>query len=142
MDKDTTDEFIGQVINNFEIQDLIGKGGMGIVYRAYHPDLELYAAVKIMRPELAKQPGFYERFLQEARTAARLGHPNIVDVINFGTFHDSYYLMMDYIEGPSLRQLVKENRKGIPLWDAVQISWQIADVLVYAHDLDAAWLPF
>ncbi|MGB3717901.1 MAG: FHA domain-containing serine/threonine-protein kinase [Candidatus Promineifilaceae bacterium] len=136
MAKDTTDEFIGQVINNFEIQDLIGKGGMGIVYRAYHPDLELYAAVKIMRPKLAKQPGFYERFLQEARTAARLGHPNIVDVINFGTFHDSYYLMMDYIEGPSLRQLVKENKQGIPLWDAVQISWQIADVLVYAHAAD------
>jgi len=133
MAKDTTDELIGQVINNFEIQDLIGKGGMGIVYRAYHPDLELYAAVKIMRPELAQQPGFYERFLQEARTAARLAHPNIVDVTNFGTFQDSYYLMMDYIEGPSLRQLVKERRQGLPIWDAIQISWQIADVLVYAH---------
>jgi serine/threonine protein kinase len=136
MGNDTTDEFIGQVINNFEIQDLIGKGGMGIVYRAYHPDLELYSAVKIMRPKLAKQPGFYERFLQEARTAARLGHPNIVDVINFGTFQDSYYLMMDYVEGPSLRQLVKEHKQGLPLWDAVQISWQIADVLVYAHAAD------
>ena len=136
MDTDSTDEFIGQVINNFEIQDLIGKGGMGIVYRAYHPELELHSAVKIMRPELAKQPGFYERFLQEARTAARLGHPNIVDVINFGTFQDSYYLMMDYIDGPSLRQLVKKRKQGLPLWDAVQISWQIADVLVYAHAAD------
>lgn len=133
MAKDTTDELIGQVINNFEIQDLIGKGGMGIVYRAYHPDLELHAAVKIMRPELAQQPGFYERFLQEARTAARLGHPNIVDVINFGTFQDSYYLMMDYIEGPTLRQLVRERKQGLPIWDAIQICWQIADVLVYAH---------
>jgi serine/threonine protein kinase len=136
MANDSTDDFIGQVINNFEIQDLIGKGGMGIVYRAYHPDLELYSAVKIMKPDLAKQPGFYERFLQEARTAARLGHPNIVDVINFGTFQDSYYLMMDYVEGPSLRQLVQEDSKGLPLWDAVQISWQIADVLVYAHAAD------
>jgi serine/threonine protein kinase/pSer/pThr/pTyr-binding forkhead associated (FHA) protein len=136
MTTNETDELIGQVINNFVIQDLVGKGGMGIVYRAYHPDLELYSAVKIMRPELASQPGFYERFLQEARTAARLGHPNIVDVINFGTFQDSYYLMMDFIEGPSLRQLIKERKQGLPIWDAVQICWQIADVLVYAHAAD------
>ncbi|MFN2188278.1 MAG: serine/threonine protein kinase, partial [Candidatus Promineifilaceae bacterium] len=110
MTTNETDELIGQVINNFVIQDLVGKGGMGIVYRAYHPDLELYSAVKIMRPELASQPGFYERFLQEARTAARLGHPNIVDVINFGTFQDSYYLMMDYIDGPTLRDMLASDR--------------------------------
>jgi serine/threonine protein kinase len=124
---------IAQVIHNFEIQDVIGRGGMGLVYRAYHPDLQRYAAVKVMRPELANQAGFYERFLQEARTAARLEHPNIVDVLNFGRFEDSYYLMMDYIDGPSLRDLITENRDGLPLWDVVQIFWQIADVLVYSH---------
>ncbi|MCI0396599.1 MAG: FHA domain-containing protein [Chloroflexi bacterium] len=127
------EQLIGQVINNFEIQDVIGRGGMGLVYRAYHPDLQRYAAVKVMRPELANQPGFYERFLQEARTAARLEHPNIVDVINFGRFGDSFYLMMDYIDGPSLRQLIIEHRDGLPLWDAAQIFWQIADVLIYSH---------
>ncbi|MFZ0545639.1 MAG: FHA domain-containing serine/threonine-protein kinase [Candidatus Promineifilaceae bacterium] len=122
-----------RVIHNFEIQDVIGRGGMGLVYRAYHPDLQRYAAVKVMRPELANQPGFYERFLQEARTAARLEHPNIVDVLNFGRFEESYYLMMDYIDGPSLRDLITEHRDGLPLWDVVQIFWQIADVLVYSH---------
>ena len=129
----STDKLITQVIHNFEIQDVIGRGGMGLVYRAYHPDLQRYAAVKVMRPELANQPGFYERFLQEARTAARLEHPNIVDVLNFGKYDLSYYLMMDYIDGPSLRDLITENRDGLPLWDAVQIFWQIADVLVYSH---------
>jgi serine/threonine protein kinase len=129
-----TDRIVDQVIHNFEIQEVIGRGGMGLVYRAYHPDLQRYAAVKIMRPELASQPGFYERFLQEARTAARLEHPNIVDVLNFGRFEESYYLMMDYIDGPSLRDLISENRDGLPLWDVVQIFWQIADVLVYSHN--------
>lgn len=133
MDVLSAEKMENQVIHNFEIQDVIGRGGMGLVYRAYHPDLQRYAAVKIMRPELANQPGFYERFLQEARTAARLEHPNIVDVLNFGRFEDSYYLMMDYIDGPSLRDLVTENRDGLPLWDVVQIFWQIADVLVYSH---------
>jgi serine/threonine protein kinase len=129
-----SDKMANQVIHNFEIEEVIGRGGMGLVYRAYHPDLQRYAAVKIMRPELANQQGFYERFLQEARTAARLEHPNIVDVLNFGRFEDSYYLMMDYIDGPSLRDLITENRNGLPLWDVVQIFWQIADVLVYSHE--------
>jgi eukaryotic-like serine/threonine-protein kinase len=127
------DRLIGQVINNFEIQDVIGRGGMGIVYRAYHPDLQRYSAIKVMRPELANQKGFYERFLQEARTAARLEHPNIVNVINFGRFENSYYLMMDYIEGPSLRQLMIEKKGPLPMWDVAQVFWQIADVLVYSH---------
>ena len=124
------DKLIGKVINNFEIQEVLGRGGMGIVYRAYHPDLQLYSAVKIMRPDVANQPGFYERFLQEARTIARLQHPNIVDVINFGLFEESYYLMMDFIKGPNLRELLGEHKKGLPLWDAINICWQIADVLV------------
>jgi serine/threonine protein kinase/pSer/pThr/pTyr-binding forkhead associated (FHA) protein len=133
MNQTTNEKLVGAVIDNFEIQDVIGQGGMGIVYRAYHPALQLNAAVKIMRPELASQAGFYERFLQEARTVARLEHPNIVDVINFGRFEDSYYLMMDFIQGPSLRKLIQENKGGLPIWDAVQIGWQIADVLVYSH---------
>lgn len=137
MEKKTDDKLIGKIIDNFEIQDVIGQGGMGIVYRAYHPALELNAAVKVMKPELALQPGFYERFLQEARTVARLEHPNIVDVINFGRYkeqnYESFYLMMDYVQGPSMRQLLKENKEGLPIWDVVQIGWQIADVLVYSH---------
>ncbi len=133
MEEDQPDRLIGQVIDNFEIKKVIGKGGMGVVYRAYHPALQKSAALKVMRPQLASQSGFYERFLQEARTIARLEHPNIVDVINFGKFGESYYLMMDFIDGPSLRQIVREYSQGMPIWDAVHICWQIADVLVYSH---------
>jgi serine/threonine protein kinase len=126
-------DLIGQVINNFEIQKIIGQGGMGIVYRAYHPDLQRYSAVKVMRPELANQTGFFERFLQEARAAAQLDHPGIVDVINFGRFEESFYLMMDFVEGPNLRDLINENREGMPLWDIAQIFIQIAEALAFAH---------
>jgi serine/threonine protein kinase len=129
------DKLIGRVIDNFEIEYVIGRGGMGIVYRGYHPDLQKYVAVKVLRPELALQKGFFERFLQEARTIARLEHPNIVDVVNFGRFQDSYYLMMDHVEGPSLRLLIQEYEQGLPPADCVQIAWQIADVLVHSHAL-------
>jgi eukaryotic-like serine/threonine-protein kinase len=127
-------ELIGQVINNFQIKEIVGQGGMGIVYRAYHFDLQRYAAIKVMRPELANQPGFFERFLQEARAAAHLDHPGIVDVINFGRFENSFYLMMDFIEGPNLRELINKNREGMPVWDVVQIFIQIAEALAFAHD--------
>ncbi len=125
--------FIGKIVNNFEIQEMIGQGGMGIVFRAFHPELQSYAAIKIMRPELARQAGFYERFLQEARIAARLKHPNIANVFNFGTFEESFYLMMDCIEGPSMRQLLRDNKSGLPLYDVLQIFLQIADVLEFSH---------
>ena len=128
-----SEAFIGKVINNFQIQEVIGQGGMGIVLRAFHPELQSYAAIKIMRPELARQAGFYERFLQEARIAARLKHPNIANVFNFGAFEESYYLMMDYIEGPSMRQHLRENKTGMPLYDVLQIFIQIADVLEFSH---------
>ena len=127
------EELIGRVINNFELQAIIGRGSMGVVFRAYHQDLERYAAVKIMRMELVNQPDFYARFLQEARTASRLNHPNIVDVFNFGRVDNSYYLMMDYLEGPNLRQLIAENPNGLPLHDVTHIFTQIADVLAFAH---------
>lgn len=127
-------DLIGQVINNFQIQEIIGQGGMGIVFRAYHPDLQRYAAVKVMRPELANQAGFFERFLQEARAAAHLDHPGIVDVINFGRYEESFYLMMDFVEGPNLRDLINENREGMPLWDVAQIFIQIAEALAFAHE--------
>ncbi len=127
-------EVIGQVVNNFEIQDILGEGSMGIVYRAYHPDLQRYTAIKVLRPEMISIPDSFERFLQEARTAAQLQHENIVNVINFGEIEDSYYLMMEYVEGASMRELVEENRQGIAVADLAVIFTQIADVLEFAHD--------
>ncbi len=127
------EDSIGKKINNFEIEACIGEGSMGIVYRAFHPQLQRYAAIKLLKPELVNRADSFERFLQEARTASRLNHPNIVNVINFGEFGDSYYLMMDYVEGPTLRKLLTE-QGGLRLRDTAQIFTQIADVLSFAHE--------
>ena len=127
------DEFTGQIINNFELQEVVGRGGMGVVYRAWHAELERYAAVKIMRAEWVNQPDSYERFLQEARTAAKLAHPNIVKVINFGRVDHSYYIMMDFIEGVSLRQIITDHPEGWTVEQVIPVFMQIADVLAYAH---------
>ena len=127
-------QLIGEVINNFEIQEVIGEGSMGIVYRAYHPDLQRYTAIKLLRPEMIDIPDSFERFLQEARTAAQLQHKNIVNVINFGEIQESYYLMMEYVEGASMRELIEENPEGILIEDTAVIFSQIADVLSFAHE--------
>ena len=126
-------ELIGVTINNFEIQDKLGGGGMGIVYRARHPILELDAAIKVMRPELADQPGFYERFEREAQTIARLEHPGIVGVTNFGQHNGVTYLMMDFIDGPSLRALLRDSPFGLPLETAARLTQLMAEALAYAH---------
>ncbi|MCB0033057.1 MAG: serine/threonine protein kinase, partial [Anaerolineales bacterium] len=128
------DHLIGEVIDNYKLQKIIGRGGMGTVFRAYHSDLQKYAAVKVMNPQLVKQPDSYERFLQEARTAARLDHPNIVNVINFGRLAETYYIMMDYIEGMSLRELIDQNQGGLEVSDVAHIFSQIGHVLLFAHE--------
>lgn len=127
-------QLIGEVINNFVIQEVIGEGSMGIVYRAYHPDLQRYTAIKLLRPEMIDIPDSFERFLQEARTAAQLQHKHIVNVINFGELQESYYLMMEYVEGASMRELIEENPDGISIEDTAVIFSQITDVLSFAHE--------
>ena len=126
-------ELIGQTINNYELQEVVGEGSMGIVFRGYHAELQTYVAVKVLRPELVNFSDSFERFLQEARTAARLEHPNIVKVQNFGEIGDSYYLMMEYVEGPSLRELLNDYPEGLELTEVAQIFTQIASVLAVAH---------
>jgi serine/threonine protein kinase len=75
---------VGQTINRYRIVTLLGEGGMGSVYKAHDLTLQRDVAIKLMHPQYAHQPDFQERFLQEARTAARLDHPSIVQVHDFG----------------------------------------------------------
>src|SRR5258708_10412709 len=103
-----------------EIVELIGKGGMGAVYKARQPKLNRFVALKILAPERSADPKFAERFLREAQALARLSHPNIVTVHDFRqsstgvppapASHPLYYLLMEYADGASLRELLKERR--------------------------------
>src|SRR5690349_5781693 len=102
-----SDPVIGRQLGDYVIQGLLGRGGMARVYRGYDARLQRYAAVKVISSDLATadQEEYTERFRKEARSIARLHHPNIVGVYQFGEQPDLYYMAMVFIEGKDLRQI-------------------------------------
>ena len=114
------------------IEERIGEGGMGAVYRAVQTGLDRPVALKILHAEIAAQPGFAERFEREARTLARLRHPNIVGVHDFGRSGPWYYLALEHVDGVDLRQMLRARTVGAR--EALSLVMQICDALQYAHD--------
>src|SRR6185436_3958462 len=113
-----------------EVIELIGKGGMGAVYKARQPGLDRFVALKILPPHAAAgTQGFAERFNREARALARLNHPRIVTVHDFGVAGDLHYLVMEYVDGPNLRQ-VERNARLTPE-QALQLVPQICEALQF-----------
>src|SRR4051812_33832081 len=115
-----------------EILSLIGKGGMGAVYKARQPALDRFVALKILPPQIASGPGFADRFNREARALARLSHPNIVAVHEFGQASGLAYLVMEFVDGLNLRQLERSGK--LSPREALQIVPQICEALQFAHD--------
>lgn len=116
----------------FEIVEMLGKGGMGAVYKARQPNLDRYVALKILLPEVGKDPAFAERFIREARALAKLNHPSIVTVYEFGEVDGLYYFVMEYVDGANLRQTLAAG--GLTPPEALAIVPQICDALQFAHD--------
>ncbi len=116
----------------FEIVEMLGKGGMGAVYKARQPNLDRYVALKILLPEVGKDPAFAERFMREARALAKLNHPSIVAVYEFGEVDGLYYFVMEYVDGANLRQTLAAS--GLTPPEALAIVPQICDALQFAHD--------
>ncbi len=114
-----------------EVLELIGSGGMGAVYRARQLHLDRIVALKILPAELAETATFSERFTREARAMARLTHPRIVTVFDFGEADGMPYLVMEYIDGVSLRQALAA--REITPQDALAVVPQVCDALQYAH---------
>jgi serine/threonine protein kinase len=111
--------------------DLLGRGGMGEVWRARQLSLEREVAVKILSPELAEEPAFIRRFDIEAAALSALSHPNVVAIIDRGTFKGTFYFVMEYARGKSLREKLVKGRLGIE--EALQITEQLLSALAYAH---------
>lgn len=124
-------QLIGQ-FPNLEIKRLIGHGGMGAVYEARQASLDRIVALKILAPRLSQNQAFTDRFLREAKTLAKLAHPNIVMVFEFGQCGDIYYLLMEYVHGVNLRQAMQQGQ--LKSAEALAIVPQICDALQYAHD--------
>lgn len=122
----------GRTLGNYEILEEIGRGGMAQVYRAYQPSLNRNVAIKILPPQLALDRQFVDRFVREARAAASLRHPHIVIIHDVGEQDGLYYMVMEYLSGQTLRQLIK-NEGPLPPARATKITEQLATALDYAH---------
>ncbi len=118
---------------DLEILELIGQGGMGVVYKARQKRLDRLVALKILSPKVSRDPAFAQRFVREAKTLARLNHPHIVAVYDFGQSDDLFYLLMEYVEGVNLHQLMAEQKLSPK--EALAIVPQICEALQYAHDM-------
>jgi predicted Ser/Thr protein kinase len=125
-------EEVARLFPQLEIIALIGKGGMGAVYQARQPALDRIVALKILPPQTAGGPGFVERFNREARALARLNHPNIVAVYEFGQVNGLPFFIMEFVDGLNLRELERAGK--LSAREALQIVPQICDALQFAHD--------
>jgi serine/threonine-protein kinase len=126
------DPRLGTVIAGYRIEERIGRGGMGVVYRAEHINLQRRAAIKIIAPDLADSIGFRERFTREARIAAALQHPNIVTVYDAGEVDGTLYLAMQYIKGEDLAAVLMREGRLRP-YRAIDVCRQVASALDAAH---------
>ena len=127
-----TVEEIARLFPQLEILGFLGKGGMGAVYKARQPILDRFIALKILPPTMANDPGFVERFNREARALARLNHPNIVTVYDFGQTGGMPYLMMELVDGINLREMEQAGR--LTPEQALAIVPQICEALQFAHN--------
>lgn len=138
-------DFVAQYFPQMEIVEVLGQGGMGTVFKAKQTKLDRLVAVKIIRPETANDPAFAERFMREAKTLARLNHPSIVGVHDFGEIDLTaasansgepvrgtlFYFIMEYVDGANLRQLMQSGQMSPEM--ALGVVQQVCDALQYAH---------
>jgi len=129
------DDHTGRVIGGCRIEAKLGEGGMGVVYKARHLALDIPVALKLLSPDVAHQAAdstWGDRFLREARAAAKLQHQNIVGVLNVGREGDLHFIVMQFVDGESLRERL--SRDGvIPVRESIAIIKQVCDALAVAH---------
>ncbi|MBX7097653.1 MAG: protein kinase [Myxococcaceae bacterium] len=126
-------ELIGQRIGEYEVEALIGCGGMGLVYRAVHPVIQKPVAIKVLRPELAADPTHMRRMVSEARAVTSIGHRGVVDIFSFGELADGrQYLVMEFLVGRALDRIVRE-QAPLPLGPLLVLLDGILEALGAAH---------
>src|SRR5215472_15342845 len=126
-------EEIARHFPQLEILGLLGRGGMGIVYKARQKHLDRVVALKVLPPEISRDRSFADRFAREARALARLNHPNIVSIFDSGEADGLFYFVMEFVDGTNLRQSLQA--KQISPREALAIVPVICEALQYAHDM-------
>lgn len=121
-----------QLSGRYEVIERVGGGGMALVYKAHDILLGRNVAIKVLRQQFVHDEEFIRRFRREAQSAASLSHPNVVSIYDVGQEEDIHYIVMEYIEGQNLNEIIKE-RAPLQVDEAVRIAAQIADALDHAH---------
>ena len=122
---------VGETVGSYRILEQLGRGGMATVFKAYHPALDRYVAIKALHPAFMEDPNFLARFQREAKVVAKLEHPNIVPIYDFAEYEGRPYLVMKYIEGETLK--ARLSRGPIARSELLKIAKAVGDGLHYAH---------
>ncbi len=125
------DPMIGQALGHYRIEAKLGEGGMGVVYRAFDTHLDRPVAIKILRADATTSPERQRRFVQEAKAASALNHPNIIHIYDISSSGGTDFIAMEFVTGKTLHQLIGKN--DLPLRVTLKYSIQIADALARAH---------
>ncbi|HEV7699425.1 MAG TPA: serine/threonine-protein kinase [Pyrinomonadaceae bacterium] len=125
---------IGQIIGNYKIEEKLGEGGMGAVYKGVDTMLDREVAIKALRPELASQDSIVERFRTEAVTLAKLNHPNIATLYSLFRQGEELYMVLEFVRGETLDSIMK-SRGALPAEEAIPVFCQVLDGIDHAHEL-------
>jgi serine/threonine-protein kinase len=124
---------VGDVVaDRYEVEELVGAGGMSSVYRAHDRLLDRKVALKVMHQQFVDEPEYVERFRREARSVAALSHPNVVTVIDRGEHAGRQYIVFEYVDGENLKQMI-QRRGPAPVATALELTIQIGEALSFAH---------
>src|SRR6266545_834290 len=133
------DQLIGQTVGNYLVTQKVGEGGMGSVYLAEHPTIGKKVALKILHAEFSQNAEVADRFFTEAKAVNAIGHPNIVDIVDYGVIQSGpggrdrlVYFIMEYLLGPALSQVIRTDAP-LPPERALTIALQVADALAASH---------
>jgi eukaryotic-like serine/threonine-protein kinase len=133
MNNDDLDSLVGRSLGQYRIVERIGAGGMATVFKGYQPNLDRYVAVKVLPAYHARDPVFRERFAREARSVAKLAHPNIVQIHDSGEQDSITYIVMEYVDGGTLKDRLKRYPSGLAIPETVDFMIQAAEGLGCAH---------
>src|SRR5437588_8103168 len=120
-------------LGKYEVLEVVGRGGMGVVYKAVDPEIGRLVGIKMMTGKVISDPGHLKRFYREAQSAGKLRHPNIVTIYDLGVQEATPYLVMEFLEGESLDALIRCGR-AISLEEKLNIVIQACNALAYAHE--------
>jgi len=121
----------GENVGAYRVVEKLGQGGMATVFKAYHPALDRYVALKVMHPAFAGDPNFLARFQREARIVAKLDHPHVVPIYDYSSHRGHPYLVMRFVEGETLK--ARMERGPLDMQEVLRIAQAVGEALTYAH---------